>query len=370
MKILENKNLINNYSEEQWGALRLFIQKNYQPKYILQDRRFFNWQFLKNPENYYGKAAFKVLKINHQLLGHLGIIPIGLKIGKQVSKGAMLCNLMVDKDYRTLGLGIKILQSATSDFPVLIGIGYTPDTAKIYEKMNGWKIMPELNRYIKIINYRNVEKLIKKKIRQSKEGIICGDAAEINVKKIKTFSKSFDGFWRAVSSKYPIAIERKASYLNWRYANHPFFNYEILAADEEGEIGGYIVFRIAKSTGGKQIFRIGHILDLASKNDKTAKELIRQAERAMVKRKVDFIDFHSSGLFHRKVFLELGYCLNVKAPLNLIPMHFNPIETNRPKNLNFFLFYGGKMNDKRFLCDINNWYLTKGDGDKDRPNPH
>lgn len=370
MRILENENLINNYSEEQWSALRLFIQKNYQPKYILQDRRFFDWQFLKNPENFYKKDAFKILKINRRLLGHLGIIPVRLKIGKRVSKGAILCNLMVDKNYRALGLGIKLLQSAASDFPVLIGIGYTPDTAKIYEKMDGWKIMPELNRYIKVINYRKTSDLIGEKIKKPESDIKPNNAAKINIRKIKNFDKSFDNFWRSVSKIYPIAIERKASYLNWRYAKHPFFKYEFLAAHDGEEISGYIVFRVAKSSGSKQIFRMGHILDLAAKNDEITIGLVRQAEKIMIKKGVDFIDFHSSGLFHQQVFLSLGYRLNNVFPLNLIPMHFNPIETYRPKNLNFFLYYGGRAKDKKIICGINNWYLTKGDGDKDRPNPH
>lgn len=83
-------------------------------------------------------------------------------------------------------------------------------------------------------------------------------------------------------------MARTSEYLNWRYADHPYFAYRILIAEDgKGEMRDYLIFRLAISSGSADEYHIVHIFDLIAEEN----------------------------------------------------------------------------------ADSANWYITKGDGDKDRPNP-
>jgi hypothetical protein len=194
---------------------------------------------------------------------------------------------------------------------------------------------------------------------------------EIVIEKKKRFDKEIDVFIKKILFKYPITILRNSAYLNWRYVDHPYLKYKILLARGGNSIVGYIVFRIAKSSGGKKDFLVGHVLDLMAENE-AVEPLLIEAERQMTIAGVCLIDYFSTGLFHHDDFIKLGFRRNDRFPFNAIPLHFNPIASTKDGNndINFLVYYGGRTEYKNELRNVKNWYITKGDGDKDRPNPH
>lgn len=367
---LDYKNLISNYTEALWPDFKIFIRKNFGDKYILQDKVFFDWQYCNNPYNRWPAAAMKVLSFKNRFLGYLGLIPLKLKVFDEViDKGGMLCNLMIDQSCRALGLGSYLIQSATDDFDILWGTGYTLKTGPMYEKLGGWKLIGDLNRYIKVINDKKISLLMGENILKDVGTRTRYNNPSINIKSIKYFSNNIEEFWQKISVKYPIAAYRDTPYLNWRYVDHPSFHYNIFVAEQNGEIKGYIVFRIAQSEGGSTPCLIGHILDLIGYDDAVG-PLIAKAEEFMTENKVDLIDYFSTGSFHHQDFINLGYHDDKQAPYGRFPIYFNPVDWQKTNKINLLVYYGKALQNKDRLCEIDNWYITKGDGDKDRPNPH
>lgn len=360
---------LKNYKDDYWPHFKKFIFESFNSKYILGSRNFFNWQY-NSPDNIYSSASMKVLIKDNVFLGYLGLIPVKLKVFDELISGCALCNLMISKSCRVFGLGTELIKGSVGDFSVLYGTGYHPKTGLMYEKLGDWKLMGDLKRYIKIVNLNRVEFLVKNNffgefvVREFKK-----ENVGISIARIRKFDKRIDEFWKNISNKYPITVARSEKYLNWRYVDHPYFKYVVLVArNADKRILGYLVYRIEKMHGEEGDFKIGHILDLIAK-DEAVKLLLIEAEKHMKNRGVDLIDYFSSGNFHHKEILELDYHLSIDDFYNKIPLYFNPVSYKRSE-INFLVYCNKKEKYRDFIFDPNNWYITKGDGDKDRPNPH
>jgi len=127
-------------------------------------------------------------------------------------------------------------------------------------------------------------------------------------------------------------------------------------------IRSYIVLRIEEA----QDFRMGRIVDFISMDAAEEFTLFKLLEYCE-EQNVDAVDFFFTGSFHMDSLNKLGFSSDEKEPHSLIPMYFNPIIKSK-KHINFvFKLINNDHLDER-LNDIDNWYITKGDGDQDRPN--
>lgn len=358
------KNLVKNYSIQDWIKFKKFITEQFHSKYILSDKEFFLWQYVRNP--YTRRAAMKIIAYNDQFLGYLGLIPSKLNIfGTIHTSGCALCNLKISEHCRAFGLGSFLIKDVMEEYEIMWGTGYHPQTGPMYSKIGGWYLLGDLKRYIKIFNPKSIVTIIDEKFKLEKDKSVS--EGNIKIWKIYRFSQEVNNFWKNMTAKYPISVEREQVYLNWRYVEHPSFQYSILYAQKKNVFVGYIIFRIATSSGGKKELRIGHIVDLVAEND-AVQPLVMAAEDEMRKENADLIDYFSTGKFHHADFLNLGYHLNNEKKYEEIPLYFNPISKKRSQ-INFLVYCADSLKDLKGIRDINNWYITKGDGDKDRPNP-
>src|SRR3989338_9345583 len=371
---MDPQSLVHDFNDDLWPNLQIFVKKNFHTNYILQDRPFFQWQYEKNPDNRSGVASFKILLAKDKLLGFLGMIPQPVKVFDKVyNKGGALCNLMIDESCRALGLGLFLMRSVTDEYDVLWGTGFNPRTGPMYEKMGGWKLMGNFNHYVKVLSEKKVGDVVGEKFVVSKR-TQASRSGNIVVRNYGRFGNDADRFWDEVSSRYPITVVRSSKYLNWRYNEHPFFDYKILHALDGDELRGYIVYRLEESTGSAITLRVGHILDLIAVKG-IERDLIIETEKNLIDAGADLIDYHSTGLFHHNAFIGSGYHHGDEHPYTKIPLYFNPIDIGRgdqvKNKINFLVYLNGvPESEKEKMSDHNNWYLTKGDGDKDRPNPH
>lgn len=65
----------------------------------------------------------------------------------------------------------------------------------------------------------------------------------VEVQPVRRFDERFDELWQRVRGAYGIAIERTATYLNWRYADNPDGEHRAYAVSRRGRLLGWGVFR-------------------------------------------------------------------------------------------------------------------------------
>ncbi|MFH1073031.1 MAG: GNAT family N-acetyltransferase [Nanoarchaeota archaeon] len=337
------------------AALQHFIEKNYHKKYILCNENFFCYFFTRNSPSF----NVRILKIKEQIVGMLGRIPARYNyFGKDVT-GAYLVNLMIDEEYRKLGLGPRLVLETEKEYDLLLNTGYGEQGKELYEKLK-WTEMPPLHRAVCIMSNK-CSVFSKKEIPLSTVKIAPRKGSH-DFQQLTRFDRAIDSFWKKMRGKYPISINRDADYLNWRYADHPLLKYHLFVGKKHDHIVSFIILRIEEPPG----FRIARIVDFVSADDAEEQTLLMTHDWAK-KEKIDLIDCFSTGKFHEHALRNAGFANADKEPYTDIPLLFNPIDRVR-KTIPFcFKPINQELFDKRIL-DSDNWYVTKGDGDQDRPN--
>ena len=250
-----------------------------------------------------------------------------------------------------------------------LNIAYNPQTASIYQKLGNWQKMGNFFRYMIIFNGRAVANLIKEgalktkaSSYQLKSKILL--APGMNYKYVKNFNSDFNFFWKTIRQKYRITIERTAQYLNWRYANHPYFKYFILTAKKDNKLLGYLIYRFEKTPN----FKIARIIDFISL-ESFETDLLKKFVLDVQRKNADMADFMFSGNYYHKILKTVGFFEANNTIFKNFPILFNPISYKK-SYINFMVWSKDKNINQNEFYNPSNWYLTKGDSDQDRPNPH
>ena len=349
---------IINFKNSRRKELNDFLERNYKPKYILTNDKFFRW-FLTN---------LKIVLIGGKISGMIGIISNPLHFFGKTVKSSFLVNLMVDKSLRHVGLGPLLINKSQQNSDILMVSAFTEEVGSLYQKLS-WQIMSDMRRFVKVIDAKQANLLMNSKVElQKSESVSPFADAKYDVftfERIDLFGHKQDAFWQKIKSKYPIATERTSQYLNQRYGRHPLFQYYIFVARKQEEIKAYIIFRIAevKEFG----IRIAIVVDFIAESDAEV-YVLQKVVNFCHQNKIALIDFFFTGNFHTQSLNKAGFIEANKEPYSLTPILINPIERNRRMRVNFaFKVASPEIIDKR-IEDINNWYITAGDGDRDRPN--
>ena len=346
-----------------WPLLQRFFKETFHGKHILANKIFFNWQFLP-PFSKNKTPSVLILPAHRKILGCLGVIPVVMNyFGKKISVSC-LTNFRTDPLIRGKGSGVDFIEKATEGHDMSYTLQYVRDF-DVLLKHSGWKTDIFLKRYVKILNYKKVSELAERKIPLSDyssnqtrphDNFTFSHASE--------FDDRVDALWRRLKYKYPITIIRSREYLNWRYSKHPFFNYHLFFVRDGEKIQSFVVLRIEKFGS----YTAGRIIDFISTDDAevfTLKKLVEFCREHTV----DFIDFFFTGDFHVPSLELCGFKEAHKKPYSLIPIRFDPIDRNIMTINLAYKILNSKRVDRR-INQIDNWYVTKGDGDQDRPNPH
>ncbi len=347
-------------TEKQRPELKKFIERNYRKNYILLNDIFFDYLFKRGVS---GKYNFKVLTAKNDLIGMSGEIPNQLNFFGNAINSCFLVNLMIDKKLRNLGLGPRLIIEAEREYDLLYTCSYNNEIKPLFQKW-GWIEMPNLRRFVKVISFEKSNELALGQLR--KDNDIADDIGitdqGFSFASIEFFDASIFEFWQNIRIKYPITIERNVDYLNWRFAEHPIFKYRNFVAKKNGKIESLIVLRIEEPPG----YKIARIVDFVS-TDEAEKFTLYKAIQYCKSNNIDLIDFFFTGNFHINSLGSVGFKETDKKPYSLIPFLFNPMDRERTC-VNFaFKPINKKLKDYK-AKDINNWYITKTNGDMDRPN--
>ncbi|MBU1975754.1 MAG: hypothetical protein KKG59_05100 [Nanoarchaeota archaeon] len=332
--------------------------------YILNNKKFFEWQF-RNP--FSDKHCFTLVRLDERIVAELGYIPTQLKLFDKTVLNINLVNMMALEKYRGKGIGFMMVRDSEKYADICTNTGFGPLTPITRLK---WTQLSDMNRYLFVCNAKKVSELAQEPVDETKLASVSELPDSSLISREADDFAGADKLWAEVKEKYPITIERSEKYLNWRYAYHPLLKYHIITMGaetmdydkQEGmkAMKSFCVVRFEEPEG----YKIARILDFISFDD--AEEFaLNEAVKYCKKEGADLIDFFFTGDFHKEALEKTGF-VSAEKYKNL-PMLFNPIDRGRTSiNFAFKLtnldYYAEKMNKDK------NWYVTKGDGDQDRPN--
>jgi hypothetical protein len=161
------------------------------------------------------------------------------------------------------------------------------------------------------------------------------------------FESGHEKLWEMVEEQVGVAVRRTSTFLNWRFVETPMFEYQKIELKRNGEIEGFVVFRVAE----KHSTKIGYVMELIHRpgDTKTGAILLNAALRRMRSQGASIsLAWNFAHSFSRKGFRRAGF---LSMPVNLRPieLHFG-IRVLNPRL--------GEVAKER-----SNWYLSYSDSD-------
>ena len=244
--------IIRDYQEGDYKHIINLIRVIYNDKIAHKMTQRFQWQYQDNPFYLKGDPTMMVLEENKTILGLLGAYPLMLKVQSQVVKAFWVGDFMVHPQSRQGQKGIDLARTITNMPYLMVGFP-APYTMKIWLR---FKLIPFVQ-LIRISTPFNEKHQTISKLNRLSKFLEKSLVDHIQVKKINKFDQKADDLWQRASMAYSNIQVRDSRFLNWRFVQCPYIQYEILAAVQESKMLGYIVLRCKEYPNHKE----GHIVD-------------------------------------------------------------------------------------------------------------
>lgn len=357
-------NIIFDLTTEDLPAFKDFVRTQFHERHILLHDDFLNWQYKNTPCNSFPEFSIKIVKHKNNVLGYCGVVPVVLKLGNTEIVAGVFANLLVDEKLRGFGFGTLLVREILKQFPVCYINGYSDKLKKVCQKFPGWVEMGDLHRYIGVLHQKKIETLAEDTYTFTP--IKKPSKKDAQLHRVSAFGDDIDHFWSEVKERYPITIVRDQTYLNWRYTNHPFIEYQLYEYRNATGMSAYFVVRIEEFLYKKKKYKAARIIDFMSLPE-TEIVALQALTFAVSQAKIDFIDYFFSGQEHRESLIQLGFKNSKEKGYRNIPLLLNPVDKTR-KAINWVAYTKDPLLSDNILPNPDNWYITKGDGDQDRPN--
>lgn len=219
------------------------------------DERRFDWLYRQNP---HGPARAWIAEDGGQAIGMAAAFPRRLLLRGDVREVWVLGDFYIDSQYRSLGPAIQLQRAvleAVQQDTTLSGYYDFPSRpmAAVYKRI-GVRDEGVLVRMARPLRAdRVVSALCGPMLSKIVSPLVnIGLAVDVHWNGTDStlsvqshtgrFGSEFDRLVQDAGASYAACIERSADYLNWRYAGHPFEQYECLVARRSGRLCGYAIF--------------------------------------------------------------------------------------------------------------------------------
>lgn len=343
-------------------AVREFFGRAYGAHYVLaRDASLFSWQFVDSPAAT-GDGRLKLALRDDEIRGCLGYIPVDLTFGDGQLRAAWTANWVVDPAERGLGLGPLLLRQLMSEFDVVLTVGLDRGPADLLARMR-WTDFGELPRFIRVLEERGARLLT-----QSGTGAWpmppeppAGRTAHGGpMREVDRFDERVTCLWDRLARSGIAGTRRTASFLNWRYADHPSFRYRLFQLDAGGRCAGLAVFRTEQVRD--MPVRIGRIVELVGEPD-FVPPLVEAIVAGARAEDVALLDVFCSSRQAGAALMTCGFFRSDAEQGADLPRVFQPVDRRRA-GIRFMAFLGSRAPE----AHATDWYVTSGDGDQDRPN--
>jgi hypothetical protein len=358
---------ISRFLAEYWAADHIYVRE---PK-------LFDWTYGRGDLWDRAGYSFALAEDNGEAVGILGSIPFQMNRFGQTSPALWLAGYMIKPDYRRGSLAVQLLNTMRRDpYQATIAFGINPKTAPIYQILR-WRVLENIPRHFVTMPHAvdRVAELIhlthtdwpRERAKALAAAFTLPAIDEKPVAAINDLPDDWDqASWPRIA-RATIGATRNAAYLNWRYRQHPLFDYRFIALN-----GGLLVWRLEtirrKTEAGEEpIDRIGRAVEFLPASRENARELLAVFFQQLAEADAIGADFYG---YHGETrhWLNENGMLPVESQADglAIPARFQPLD-GKSAAIMSSMFIAGDAPACTASPDCS-WYWTKSDADQDRPN--
>jgi hypothetical protein len=373
--------------DEDVPVLMRFIDAQWTAGHVLsRDEALLRWQF--DPSRISGPAlqgpAVLLAWDREEVVGMLGLTGFDWNAEGVPTTGAWLSQWLVSPENRSRGVAMRLLvETRALGLEVLGTLGANDVSTKVLSTL-GWKLIPDLPRWIGVMDHRQAAALViasdaavapetAKRLcqRHRVTGGMTARPSDESVEVVRWTPECagpWDHFWREQLATKLVGASRDAAYLSWRYLEHPRFRYELRVARRraDGSVLGIAVFRVERVRERSE--RVLRILEFLASSEAEG-DLATAIAEAAGEQRVAFADFYCSSPRAARGLEGLGFKLAlVERAEPAFPSRLQPLEGGHSRMTGLVWVPPWQRGNLARVIDAGRLYLTKSDGDQDRPN--
>lgn len=321
------------------------------------------WMFVESAKRLGVEPEVWLCQDGGAVVAHHGALPVRLRMGDQERTVPWFVESMVLERYRSHALGTQLLERARKDYPFSLSLGQAPFMRDIQLKM-GWTTVGPLETYMYLLNPKAVlGSKLKGRLASRAAAQVLGAATQVKrvsgrprsawqpeVRQVSQFGSAHDELWQSVSDDFLCAVVRDASYLNWKYVAQPGQQFDRLEILRNGSPVAVAIVSYSEPNSVYR-YRRAFLVDL----------VLRPSDTDVVWTTLDAVRRHCVGRSADALVLHL-----TSALLGGQVQRFGFLRRESTRTL---LIDTGRLPEPltSTLSSIDNWYLTMGDSDIDRP---
>jgi hypothetical protein len=367
---LDEYQQVSDFLDQHWATGHVYTRM----------RNLFDWTFHRpghwDPETY----SFSLAVDGGELIGILGGIPFTLNRFGETSKAVWIVNYVIRVDHRKGATALQLLSSfRRTEFSAVVAFGINPATVAIYQVLRG-KVLPEIPRHFLVMPGQENRMAHTLRIaypdwpEERAQDLVSAFRLTDVPKAPSRFGTTIPQSWNERDwpelAQHTIGAARDADYLDWRYRQHPVFDYRFVTVEDEKRTGCAVwrleTIRRQTPEGQQDVDKIARLVEFLPASAANAEPLfaafLKDVDGAGAMG-ADFYGYHGET---RRLFQEMKFRgAETHAEGRALPSRFQPIDGK-----------GGGILSAIFLQDSetptangsSSWYWTKSDSDQDRPN--
>jgi len=317
------------------------------------------WMFVESARRLALAPRVWLHRASGQIVGHMGSIPVKLKVGSETLNTGWLVDTMVTDDYRRRGLGSRLLVQAHDDQPFSLSLGQTAEAREILHHL-GWHRVAPLEIAQLLIRPANVlrGKLPRPaavaagwglRASATVRGLVRGKS-RLCLKEVAQFDARHDRLWESVAATMPCAVVRDASYLNWKYVDQPGQAFVRIEAIEGDRVCAVAVMALREPDAVYR-YRRALLVDIVApqSGDALLQQIVQAAADVADARGADVLRCLHIGSALTRALKAVGFTMRTPERHLLVDAASLPAPT------------------RDLVIDASNWFVTQGDSDIDRP---
>lgn len=361
-------------------AVQRFIHDHWRAGHILsRDRELLLWQYDPHRATSLGFEGPSILlaRSGEQIIGMLGIIPAEFNFRGHCKSGAWMAILNVVPEARSTLAGLKLLNVLPSKgLQAIAVLGINEHVAQVYRGLK-YELLADLPRWVAVVDEQASRALLPSDASPHSLDDLCerhrlptdiNDNGVFDVRSIDhLFGAEWDEFELRSLGRLYVGTRRSAAYLNWRYTNHPSFRYtRLLARTRHREKAGLAIYRLETPIGHHE--RVMRVVEFLGEEGALRALAARIAIDAREHR-VAFADFYCASERFARPLADVGFHRQWTEPeKTVLPCRLQPIEHGAFPMRGAFLISRDVSEFSGRLLAADDLYITKSDGDMDRPN--
>ena len=310
---------------------------------------FWDWHFRQPPLSKDEDLPVWLAKSRTRIAGQLAAIPVEINVAGETRPAIWILDLIVDPDFRRMGIAQKLVQAAEKYCPLILGVNTNEQHAPALLQKQGFVIVTKIQRFHKLLfpgeAFREVSKLgpLRPLANLAFAPFRSGLKGETHVRQLSAFESSFDELWSEARQQWPCSVSRSAAMLTWQFKQQPNKKYEILGYFENDKLLGYAVlfFRKPNKHGAVEKAAISDLCYGPQNSTKVVDQLIRASLKLAVERRAG----------------------------GLVTDALDPLLQERLRHFGFWPVKSGLQlmvkapEQQDLLYDGSKWFLTRGDSD-------